>query len=110
MVPEVRKMMGPFGDVVALSKSNQLMMKDTAGNLMRIVKTVDDIEKNEKGQSESFSHTCVYIKAREAERMLREGYRHGLLASDLMTALREIAPAPGTPGSGPGGQEDVKRG
>jgi GntR family transcriptional regulator len=27
-----------------------------------------------------------------AERMLREGYRHGLLASDLITALQEIAP------------------
>jgi len=72
MVPEVRKMMGPFGDVVALTKSNQLMLKDTAGNLSRIVKTIDDIEKNEKGQSESFSHTCVYIKARDAERMLKE--------------------------------------
>ena len=27
-----------------------------------------------------------------AERMLREAYRHGLLASDLMAALQEIAP------------------
>lgn len=27
-----------------------------------------------------------------AERMLREGYRHGLLASDLMAALEAIAP------------------
>jgi GntR family transcriptional regulator len=27
-----------------------------------------------------------------AERMLREGYRHGLLPSDLMAALEEIAP------------------
>jgi GntR family transcriptional regulator len=27
-----------------------------------------------------------------AERMLREGYRHGLLASDLINALQEIAP------------------
>jgi GntR family transcriptional regulator len=27
-----------------------------------------------------------------AERMLREGYRHGLLASDLLAALQEIAP------------------
>jgi GntR family transcriptional regulator len=35
-------------------------------------------------------------KAREiAERMLREGYRHGLLASDLMAALAEVAPRPG---------------
>ena len=27
-----------------------------------------------------------------AERMLREGYRHGILASDLIAALRELAP------------------
>jgi DNA-binding transcriptional regulator YhcF (GntR family) len=27
-----------------------------------------------------------------AERMLREAYRHGLLASDLIAALQEIAP------------------
>lgn len=30
-----------------------------------------------------------------AERMLREGYRHGLLASDLIAALKEIAPVRG---------------
>lgn|SRR5262245_23791892 len=28
-----------------------------------------------------------------AERMLREGFRHGLLASDLIRALQEIAPS-----------------
>jgi GntR family transcriptional regulator len=32
------------------------------------------------------------IARRIAERMLREGFRHGLLASDLIAALREIAP------------------
>ena len=30
---------------------------------------------------------------RIAERMLREGFRHGLLASDLIAALQEIAPS-----------------
>jgi len=35
-------------------------------------------------------HAAVARKI--AERMLREGFRHGLLASDLMAALREIAP------------------
>jgi GntR family transcriptional regulator len=30
-----------------------------------------------------------------AERMLREGYRHGILASDLIAALQEIAPKRG---------------
>ena len=29
---------------------------------------------------------------RIAERMLREGFKHGLLASDLIAALQEIAP------------------
>ena len=29
-----------------------------------------------------------------AEKMLREAYRHGLLASDLIAALNEIAPRP----------------
>ncbi len=33
-----------------------------------------------------------------AERMLREGFRHGLLASDLIAALQEIAPGKGGPG------------
>ena len=31
---------------------------------------------------------------RIAEKMLREGFRHGLLASDLIAALNEIAPPP----------------
>ena len=30
-----------------------------------------------------------------AERMLREGFRHGLLASDLIKAMQEIAPRAG---------------
>ena len=48
----------------------------------------------------TFVHaTAVAPRARQsqiarqiAERMLREGYRHGLLASDLLAALQEIAP------------------
>ena len=43
-----------------------------------------------------------------AERMLREAYRQGLLASDLMNALQEIAPRRGEGGvSGARGQEKV---
>jgi GntR family transcriptional regulator len=32
---------------------------------------------------------------RIAEKMLREGFKHGLLASDLIAALQEIAPTKG---------------
>jgi GntR family transcriptional regulator len=42
-----------------------------------------------------------------AEKMLREAYRHGLLASDLVAALQEIAPRRDPVVSGPGGQEQV---
>jgi GntR family transcriptional regulator len=43
-----------------------------------------------------------------AEKMLREAYRQGLLASDLMNALQEIAPRRGEGGvSGARGQEKV---
>ena len=35
------------------------------------------------------------VARRIAERMLREGFRHGLLASDLIAALQEIAPGRG---------------
>ena len=37
-------------------------------------------------------HRQALTARRIAERMLREGFRHGLLASDLIAALREIAP------------------
>jgi GntR family transcriptional regulator len=53
----------------------------------------------------------VASRSREiAERMLREGYRHGLLASDLIAALHEIAPRIDSGrgrSSGPGGEEEV---
>jgi GntR family transcriptional regulator len=39
------------------------------------------------------SHRKTASLARQiAEKMLREGFRHGLLASDLIAALQEIAP------------------
>jgi GntR family transcriptional regulator len=44
---------------------------------------------------------------RIAERMLREGFKHGLLASDLMAALEEIAPKRKSPAGSPNeGRED----
>ena len=91
VAPEVKKMMGPFGDVVAMAKANQLVMQDTAGNLKRVYKTIKDIENNEKGQAESFSHTCKYIKARDAEKILRE------LLGDPRELLRATQPQPSSP-------------
>jgi GntR family transcriptional regulator len=45
-------------------------------------------------------HRPAAVARQIAERALREAFRHGLLASDLMKALEEISP-----GSGPGGKQ-----
>ena len=83
VAPEVKKMMGPFGEVTPLTRANQLLMLDTVANLRRIVKTLEDIEKAEGGQSNQLSYTCKWIRASEAERILKElmGDSKALLAS-----------------------------
>jgi type II secretory pathway component GspD/PulD (secretin) len=43
-MPEVQKMLTPFGTVSMLQKTNTLVVHDTAGNIARIVKTLADIE------------------------------------------------------------------
>src|SRR5262249_55907670 len=47
LAPEVRKLLGPFGEVVVLDKSNQLLLQDTAGNLQQAVRTVQELEAKE---------------------------------------------------------------
>lgn len=41
---EVKKMMGPFGDVVVLRHGNRLLLHDTAGSLRRIVSLTKEID------------------------------------------------------------------
>ncbi|MBI3410657.1 MAG: hypothetical protein HY040_20160 [Planctomycetes bacterium] len=71
---EFKKMMGPFAKVVPLVQTNKLVMQDTAGNVRRILKVIDDIEDQEKSglRAETWSHTCKYIRAKEAETKLKE--------------------------------------
>jgi general secretion pathway protein D len=67
--PEVKRMLGPFGEVTILNKSNQLILQDSVKNLRNVFKTIDEVEKKEGGH-ETFAHNCTYIKARDAERTL----------------------------------------
>jgi type II secretory pathway component GspD/PulD (secretin) len=69
---EVKGMLGPFGTVVPLGHANKLVVQDTAANIRRIRAIVRDSEDSEKSQNASFSHTCRYIQARHAERILRD--------------------------------------
>ncbi|MBV9124315.1 MAG: hypothetical protein JO112_13230, partial [Planctomycetes bacterium] len=92
--PEVKKMMGPFGQVTTIASANQLVLQDTVGNLRRILKTVRDVEDSEKGQAESFSYTCEYIKARDAEQIISK------LLGDPRDLIRIGQPQQGGPRGG----------
>jgi RNA polymerase sigma factor (sigma-70 family) len=48
LAPEVKKIMGPFGEVVVLEKANRLVLQDTAGNLRHIYRVIQEIEAEKK--------------------------------------------------------------
>ena len=62
--------MGPFHDVVAMP-GNQLHLLDNVRNLKRVVQTLKKIEESETKQTDSYSHVCKYVQARDAEKYLR---------------------------------------
>jgi len=94
VAPEVKKLMGPFGEAVPLARANQLVLQDTVGNLKLIYKTLKNIEEGGKGQAESFAYTCKYIKVREAEKILREFLGD---QRELIRLMTPPAPPAGTP-------------
>jgi hypothetical protein len=48
LAPSVRKMMGPLGMVSILARENQLELRDTAGNLRRLVQVIQDTDREKK--------------------------------------------------------------
>ena len=96
VAPEIKKMMGPFGEVVPMTRANQLILQDTVANLKRIRKTVRDIEQNENQvQAESLNHECKFIKAREAERILKDLLGDPKLATAGPSSQQMIDPRTG---------------
>jgi hypothetical protein len=45
LAPEVKKLLGPFGEVVPMETANQLIARDTVASLRRIRKAVHDMDK-----------------------------------------------------------------
>jgi RNA polymerase sigma factor (sigma-70 family) len=70
----IQRMNSHFTEVVALSRKNELVLQDTAGNLKKAVKFLDELEAKEApaNKTEIYSHKCVYISARVAEAIMRE--------------------------------------
>jgi RNA polymerase sigma factor (sigma-70 family) len=50
IAPDVKKMLGPFGEVAALDKANQLLVQDTAGNVREVLQMIKDAEGREAEQ------------------------------------------------------------
>lgn len=69
--PQARQMLSKFGRVLAIPQTNQLMLTDKAGTLIRFVNDVAAIESGQKG-STHLDYICKWIHAREAERTLKE--------------------------------------
>src|SRR5439155_6748551 len=87
----VQRMMSKFGDVYTLPKYNQLVLTDTVATVRMVDKMLRQDEAG--GNAETFSHVCDYIKARDAERVLKE-----LLGDPAkLLAAQAQAPPPGTP-------------
>jgi type II secretion system protein D len=88
---EVGKMLSPFGKVDSL-KPNSLRIADQVSNIEHILDVLDQTGKAE--HSDSYSHTCKYVRAAEVERQLKE------LLPDPEKIAKLNTPAP-TPGQDP---------
>src|SRR5262249_40177572 len=71
VVPDVKKILGQFGEVTALSMSNQLILQDTAGNLRKVIEFVMAIEAKQT-PGETLAYVCRFVRARDAAQKARE--------------------------------------
>src|SRR5262249_35903682 len=74
--PEVQKMLTPFGQVSMLTKTNTLVIVDTAGNISRIYQTIQEVERK-SGEGDTLTHKCRWKKAQDLAENLKT-----LLAAD----------------------------
>jgi hypothetical protein len=82
---DAKRQLGPLGSVVPLPVANQLILQDAAGNLLRLLETIDGLEKAISAGAETFAYKCVYVKASTAEAIL----------TDLLEPRGPVAPALG---------------
>ena len=96
VMPEVDKMLTPFGRAVLLTNANAIQVMDTAGNISRIQKTLEDYEKG-GGQAESITHVCKWRRAPEMASVLQQ------LLKDDQTKIEGSGAAVAPGFTGPGG-------
>src|SRR5262245_65776623 len=96
-------MLSNFGQVTPLVISNQLVLLDKAGNLSRIMDIISSVDRSDR-VADHYSHECKYVKARDAERILRD------LLGDPLPTVAPMPSAPTTPGATPAAAATDPRG
>ena len=71
IVADVRKMLSPVGDAIAI-KPNNLLVEDTVSSIRRLVKDLKAGEDEDTGKAENLVYVCKHIQARDAEKILKE--------------------------------------
>jgi type II secretory pathway component GspD/PulD (secretin) len=84
----VKSLLGPFGE--ARPVGNRLLLRDAAGNLLKVVRVLQEAETDGAGGTVSFAYTCKHVKAGEARRIIEEllgGGRPGAKGGAGLTAV-----------------------
>jgi type II secretory pathway component GspD/PulD (secretin) len=98
---EAKKILGHFGEVVPLPTTNQLMLQGKVEMLNRLFEIID--KQSGEDRVETLAHPCQYVRASQAEKVLRDFLGDPRQVIELRTLAG--GPTPGSPGApgGPGG-------
>ncbi|MBI1918167.1 MAG: hypothetical protein HYS12_26040, partial [Planctomycetes bacterium] len=98
---DIQRMLSKFGDVVVFPRVNQLVITDTVATIRLVERSLREMAG--EGNAETLSHTCKFIKARDAEKVLKDllGDPAKLLAAQAQQGgppgFRPQAPPPALP-------------
>jgi general secretion pathway protein D len=71
IAPDVKKMLGPFGEVIPLDAPNALYLQDKVGTLLEALSLIEVMESFKETNQQSFTHQCKYVYAEEAAALLK---------------------------------------
>jgi type II secretory pathway component GspD/PulD (secretin) len=97
---DITKLQGPFGNLIVLTRANQLIVQDTVDNIENILRAVEDIRESQKGVAESQFEVIKLKKANATNvaRVLNEVYNgtpaNGLPFGPPGPGGAPVAPAP----------------
>src|SRR5262249_23549011 len=99
---EANKMLSQVGQIIALKYANQLLVQDYVHNLNRLGDLVKFLEDPKRNQAQQFEHQCKWIKARDAEKLLRDamGDPREQIRLSQPAPIPGVPPVPGVPGGG----------